>query len=363
MSEQPSHEPTPRRLAEARRRGLIAHSHDLRAAVALAAAFVALIALGPSIAGQAVAYFRDALARAPAGGSAGAAAVQAVSSGLRVLAVPLAAAFVLTLVAGFAQTGGLWIGPPRADLGRLSPASGWRRLAQGRGLAASAESAVKLAVLALVAWVTLAGSLPRLPWLAGAPAARILDVFGATARQLGLRLLAGALLIGAADAVLARRRHRRALRMTRRELDRERRELEGDPIQRAERRRRSAEDLETQPPRALPDPVLVVTGGAPTGGDEGDPVIAVALAYERGGARAPIVVASGRRAEAARIAAAARAAFVPVFDDGALALALGGLDAGAEIPEETYDRVAELMRAGALPEETLATHGASGARH
>ena len=366
MSAQPIHEPTPRRLAEARRGGLIAHSHDLRTAVALAGTFAALVALGPSIVGQLAASFGAALARAPAGGPPGRAAAAAFDSGVRVLVVPLAVAFGLTLIAGWAQTGGLWIGPPRADLGRLSPGAAWRRFWGGRAVVASIEGIVKVAVLALVAVATLGPLLPRLVGLAGAPAPRVLDGFGGAARRLGFRLVAAALLIGVVDAMLALRRHRRALRMTRREIDRERRELEGDPILRAERRRRYAElDFETgalpgfpspaadgEEGHAVGDPIVVADAGA-----DGDATIAVALRYERGGARAPIVVASGRRAEATRIAARARATGVPVFADAALARALGELDAGAEIPETAYERVAELLRA-----TRSLTHGASGRR-
>jgi type III secretion protein U len=364
MSAQPTHEPTPRRLTEARRGGLVAQSHDLRTAVALAATFAVLVALGPSIVGQLADALGAALARAPAGGHLDAATAAAFDSGVRVLVVPLAVAFGLTLIAGWMQTGGLWIGPPRADLGRLSPGAAWRRFWGGGAFAVSVQGLVKVAVLALVAVATLGPLLPRLVGLAGAPAPRVLAGFGGVARRLGFRLVTAALLIGVADAMLARRRHRRALRMTRREIDRERRELEGDPIQRAERRRQYAEDdFKMGTLGGFPNPPALGSDGEAVSAQSDLVVtadadsVAVALAYERGGDRAPIVVARGRRTEAARIAARARAAGVPVFSDAALAQALCDLDAGAEIPEATYDDVAELVRA-----TRSLTHGASGRR-
>ena len=52
-----------------------------------------------------------------------------------------------------------------------------------------------------------------------------------------MRLIFAALLVGVADEIWVRVRHLRRLRMTRSEIDRERKELEGDPIHRQARRR------------------------------------------------------------------------------------------------------------------------------
>lgn len=70
---------------------------------------------------------------------------------------------------------------------------------------------------------------------------------------------------------------------------------------------------------------------------------AAALRYDAGDDGAPRVVASGRGPVAERILAEARAAGVPVRDDGALAEALAGLDLGANVPEELFTAVAEAL--------------------
>jgi flagellar biosynthesis protein len=68
---------------------------------------------------------------------------------------------------------------------------------------------------------------------------------------------------------------------------------------------------------------------------------AAALRYT--GEGAPQVVASGRGAVADTILARAREAGVPVHQDPALADALASLALGAEVPEELWKAVAEVL--------------------
>jgi len=289
-----------------------------------------LIAYAPSMGGLLRLYVATAIERAPRGDGVGAAALLALDSALRILAVPLTVAFVTPILVGLVQTGGLWVGPPRADLGRLAPG----RRARGDALAGLTRSALAVAILLFVAAVTLAPVLPRLASLGGTPP---LVVFGAVAERLGVRLILAALLAGVADEIWVRMRHRRRLRMTRSEIDRERKELEGDPIHRQARRR------EHQRLRGGADPGaagevgradLVVTAGD---------ALAIALRYDPDGGRAPIVVAAGRGPAAARVLDEARAASVPIVADAALAGVLADLPPGAEIPETAYEGVAVLL--------------------
>lgn len=359
-AEQATYDPTPRRLAEARRRGDVAQSRDLRAALALAATGAVLIVSAPSIAGLLRAYVAAALAQAARGGSLREAAVLALDSGVRILAAPLAVAFATPILVGLVQTGGLWLGAPRPDLGRLAAGR-----ARPGTLAGLVRGGVACAILLSVAVATLGPLLPRLLSLAGAPPSRALAVLGAAAQQLGLRLILVALAAGAADEIWSRLRHRRRLRMTRSEVERERKELEGDPLHRQARRREQQRlSLASGDVREAD---LVVTAGE----SDGESAIAVALRYDPDGGRAPVVVAAGQRAAAAHLTDRARAAGVPIVADAGLAGALLAIDPGAEIPAATFEAVAALLhrigvgRATArreMLEPPRGPHGASGAR-
>jgi flagellar biosynthesis protein len=70
---------------------------------------------------------------------------------------------------------------------------------------------------------------------------------------------------------------------------------------------------------------------------------AVALRYRAAPESAPAVIASGRGSVAERILEAARAHGIPVHEDADLLQLLSTCELGAEIPNELYQVVAELL--------------------
>lgn len=71
--------------------------------------------------------------------------------------------------------------------------------------------------------------------------------------------------------------------------------------------------------------------------------LAVALGFEPGADHAPEVVAKGYGLLARRIIELAREQDVPVHEDADLAEVLSNLEVGAEIPDELYEAVAQLL--------------------
>ena len=318
---------TPRRLAEARRHGQVAVSRSLTGAVGAAAAFLVLVLGAATGAGRLVAYLRAAFATATTSSLREALALgggQAVA----LLALPLGLAFVATVAAGLAQTGGLFtVAPLRLDPGRLRG-----RLLNGALLLEAGRGVLEAAVLLGLAALTVLPLLRPLAALAGASAARVLAAAGVVAAALGWRLVTAALLFGAADLVWQRHRHRQALRMTRHEVERERRQHEGDPRLRAERQRRHRYELTQHPLDVVRQASFVIVGHHQ----------AVALRYD--GSSAPVVLARGERLVAARLQELARQAAVPSFFDPGLAAALFAVEEEAEIPEALYQPVAQIVK-------------------
>ena len=183
-SGEPTEEPTPKRLEEARRRGEVPQSRDLSSAAA-------------------------------------------------------------ALAAGLLQTRGL-LAPEalRPDLGRLSPMAGLGRAFGGQAALQVGKGLLKVALVGSIAWATVRPVLAGVAALAGAPASRLLAAMGALASRLAGRVALVALALGVADYLLVRRRHLRRLRMTREEVRREAKDAEGDPSHRAERQRLHREILE-----------------------------------------------------------------------------------------------------------------------
>ena len=163
----------------------------------------------------------------------------------------------------------------------------------------------------------------------------MLAALGFFAERLGLRLALALLALGTIDWLLARRRHRRSLMMTRHEVKREFKESEGDPQHKAERHRLHREIGEQRMIEDVRKADFVVVN---------PDHIAVAVRYDRDADAAPVVVAKGERLLAERIKQVAREAGVPIYRDLGLARALNELPQGEEIPEALYEAVAELLR-------------------
>jgi flagellar biosynthetic protein FlhB len=319
---------TPRRLAEARRQGQVAISRSLSGAVGLATAFVVLVLGGGAGAGRLAAYLRSALVEATRGASAGDALAVGLGQGAALLALPLGLALVAAVTAGLAQTRGLFtVTPLRLDPGRLRG-----RLWHGPALLEAGKGVLEAAILLGLAASTVLPLARPLSALAGAPATRVLVAAGVVAAALGWRLVAAALAFGAVDLLWQRHRHGQALRMTRAEVERERRQHEGDPRLRAERQRRHRADFEQHLPSDVRQGSFVIAGAER----------AVALRHDEAGA--PLVVARGEGLLAARVLELARAAGLPIFADETLAAGLADVETGQEIPPALYEPVARIVQ-------------------
>ncbi|MFT3914373.1 MAG: EscU/YscU/HrcU family type III secretion system export apparatus switch protein [Anaeromyxobacteraceae bacterium] len=341
MSER-THDPTPRRLRRSRERGEAPSGRELSGAAALGAGLLAAGAVLPGGAADLAALLRRALelrGAGPDGALAPAAAlVEAGGLALRLALVPALAAGGAAALAGALQAGFLWspaAALPRAD--RLDLARGLRRLASPSALAQAGLGLAKALLLAGIAWTSLRTLAPALAALPAAAPAALLRAPGLLLPLAG-RLAAALLVLGALDALLARRRHLAQLRMTRDEVRRDGREDEGDPRLREERRRlarAAAEEPAGTPGQATARATVLVVN--PTH-------LAVALRHDRGADEAPRVLAKGAGREAARLRSAARRAGVPIVRDVPLARALFHLsEVGEEIPEALYDAAAAVL--------------------
>ena len=322
--------PSERRLAQARRLGDVVISRDLVAASAFATVCAALVAGGRSWVGGWVAYSRTALAmtdgtRSPA---------DALGAGLAVVAaggaLPLGLMVTVMLLAGLAQTRGGFAWRARAQqlVPSLARVSGRDRLLD------VTQDLVKITVLGVVAAASLLPCLSALVTLSGADAVRVLAVLGGSARRLSGYLAIAMVALGSADYLWQRARHQGRLRMTIDEARRERKEDEGDPEHKAERRRRHRELHEAA---ALADvaraDLIVVLPGS----------MAAAIAHAGGADDGPRLVAWGEQLRARQIEAGAGAAGLPNFIEPALVRALALVEEGGEIPETLHGAVARLL--------------------
>lgn len=224
----------------------------------------------------------------------------------------------------------------KLQFSRLNPVRGFSKLFSRQRLADLVLMIGKLLTLVAAGLIFVA---PMLADLLTAPAGGLEQEAGAAVSIAVRTFTAFALAIllwGLGDRFLQKRRHIKRMRMTKQEVQRERKEQEGDPLIRSERKKVHRQMIDGVGFTGLGRASVVVVN--PTH-------IAVALAYQEEQDDAPWVVVSGRGHSALRIRGEASRRGIPVVEHVPLARSLISLEPGEEIPEDLYPAAAEVIRA------------------
>ncbi len=331
---------TEKRLRDARKKGDVARSRDLSAALIVLAAVGTLLSLRPWLGTQLHTIMRVGLVYGPETLTHTAAMGDALAAAGGAALKLLAPMFGVTLLAALVSplfSGGFSFSfealQPKPE--RLNPVEGFKKLVSLRGLVELGKSMLKVGliggVLAMVLWKG------RWQLLASGHG----NVHDGIQLALGVighacLLFAGALLVvGLADMLWQRFDYARRMRMTRQEQRDEHKETEGSPETRSRVRGMQQQMAQRRMMEAVPEADVVVMN--PTH-------FAVALRYDGERMRAPRVVAKGLDLVAARIRGVATQHEVPLVSVPVLARALYHTTRiGQEIPAALYVAVAQVL--------------------
>jgi flagellar biosynthetic protein FlhB len=332
-------EPTAKRLQDARREGQVPRSRELGHVLMLGIAAAALVLMatplmqsGASVVGNGL-RFDAAAATEPAQMGVRLAALGWAAA---VTTLPVLGCMLVAAVLGPLALGGFNFAPgvlePKFD--RLDPVAGIGRMFALRSLVELVKVMLIAALVGAVGAWFIVGHVDEFASLAFEGLPRALPHFGWLIAA-AFALMVGALaLVSAIDVPYQIWQHRQGLKMTLEEVKREHKETEGDPHIKARVRSAQREAARKRMMAAVPTADVVVTN--PTH-------FAVALKYAGQGA-APIVVAKGTEAVAARIRELARMNGVPRLEAPPLARALyRHVEIGAEIPAALYAAVAQVL--------------------
>lgn len=335
------HEPTERRISEARKRGEIARSPDLNTAAGYAGMLVAASIFGPvamlaigdlgvTMIDQSHRLAQQVLVSA---------ALPAGMTGVLVLAcAPFLLGPLIGVVMLLAATRGVVFAPDRIapKLSRISPLANAQQRFGPDGLFEFVKSAVKLCLVSFALGLFLNSHLPRILAAVGAPAGAAMVVLLELMRDFLVIVLIMALCLGLIDYLWQRMRLLKRLRMSRQELIEEHKDSEGDPHVKAQRRQRGRQIAMNRMLADVPKADVVIVNPSH---------YAVALQWKRGSGKAPVCLAKGVDEMAARIRAAAAEAGVPLHSDPPTARALfAAVELGQQIRPEHYRAVAAALR-------------------
>lgn len=331
--------PTGRRLKKARERGQVARSAEIPGVLVLAGFLVFCRVFGGAWLGKIQAFLAGSLGHlatadmTPTGLGALFTSTASVTGAL--LAAPLG------ICAAASLAGNLLQGPPPLTLKPLQP--DWSKLDPVKNIAKIFSLKQWVEVVKIVLKLTLYGSVaytaardailatPSGATGAAGTLAMLLALSGTVIFRVTILSASLALL----DYLFRRYDHTRSLRMTKREIRDERKEMEGDPLIRARIRSKQLALARSRMMSDVSKATVVITN--PTH-------LAVALRYVPGETEVPKVLAKGRERIAARIRELAHEHRIPIVSDPPLARALyKAVPVGREIPQALFRAVAEIL--------------------
>jgi flagellar biosynthetic protein FlhB len=333
-------QPTEKRLKDAVEEGNIARTPDIQTVFVLTAAFAVVSFYGreqtETVGSIAVGIFgglaRYQINAASIGDWAGICA----KTGLG-LALPIC---VTCMVAG-AVAGGLQsqfrTSPKALELkfSRINPAEGFKRVFSMQAWVKLGTDAMKLGIVGIILWQALKQILTDPLFYTPVAPNRLGTFIAESFSTLLGRCIFALGGIAAINFIYQQRRVKSELMMTKQEVKDENRQQEGDPRLRGIRRQMARRRLQKQMLKAVPTADVVVTN--PTH-------FAVALKYQRGTDKAPIVLAKGERLFAMRIKSIAADHDVPMVENKPVARMLFKYGkVGKPIPAELYKAVAEIL--------------------
>lgn len=338
-----SFEATEQKLSDARKKGDVPKSVDLFTASAYAGLFVAFSFLGQRSVDKLTAALVSLLDQAPSlvplffGGSSfnttGGLLKVIFLATLPIFAVPAAC----VLAAVFAQRA-LVFAPSKLapKLSRISIISNAKNKFGRGGLFEFSKSFLKLLIYATILSMFISSRLDEIISILHAGYQTTISFMV----QIGLGFLFIAILvsagIGFADAVWQHSEHRRKNRMSRKEVQDEQKNSEGDPQLKQERRQRALTISKRKMMSDIPGADVVIVN--PTH-------YAIALTWSRLPGEAPVCVAKGVDEIAKAIRLAATEANVPIHSDPPTARALyATTDIGEMITPDHFSAVAAAVR-------------------
>jgi flagellar biosynthetic protein FlhB len=331
---------TAKRRADARKKGQVARSREIPSVLVLLTGLTALFFWSSAM------YRHSARLLARLFGQIGSYPLDPVSfqelardilSSMAVILAPVLLGIAAAGVLGnYLQVGSLFSWEAaRPDFGKINPGKGLGRLFSRQAAAELAKSIVKFLIIGWVAYATIRAEWGQIVALWNQEVVQIFQYIGRVSFDLFLKTVLVMAVLAGLDYAFQRWSYEKSLRMTRREVQDEFKQTEGDPLIKSRIRSIQREMARKRMMAEVPKADVIITN--PTH-------LAVALQYRYRDMNAPKVVAKGAELVAQKIKEIARAHGVPFVENKPLAQTLyKTVEVGETIPTSLYQLVADIL--------------------
>jgi flagellar biosynthetic protein FlhB len=338
--EQKTEQPTEKKLSEAMDRGQFAKSHELTVLFPIAAVLGVLTLTAPAASREVAEYSIGMFTRFAVTSVEQDTVLSQISEAMLTFGRAIGPLFVGIVIAVLIASGvqsGFHLSPKAVGfkLENLNPIAGFGRIFSKSVLVRSGIDLLKLAAIGSALWLGARGLMLDPLFSAPVEAAYLGQFLNSATIVFLTRLLFALGIVAAISFGYEKFKMSRELMMTRDEVKDERKQAEGDMHTKAAMRRMARRLVQKQMLAAVKTADVVVTN--PTH-------FAIALKYERGVDKAPVILAKGENRFAQRIKALAAENGVPTVENKPVARLLFAMGkVGETIPAELYQAVAEIL--------------------
>ena len=333
---------TPKKKADARKKGQVFKSREVSTAFILLILVVSLSALGPNIYDQLTLYFKriyqEYLVNAATLDFATLANIYIESAMvlIKVVLPILLISMVAGLISGYVQVGFLLtLEPLKPQFSRLNPLKGFKRFFSLRAIVELLKSLLKIIIVTVVAYSYISSQTNEILNLIDTTVAGVMLYIASSAFSVSLRICIALIVLGLLDYIYQKFDYEKSLKMTKQEVKEEFKQQEGNPEVKSKIKQKQRQMSMKRMMQEVPNADVVITN--PTH-------YAVALKYDTQKSPAPFVIAKGQDYIALRIKDMAKQNKVEVVENKQLARTLySTVDIGEAIPPELYQAVAEIL--------------------
>ncbi|WHH58951.1 flagellar biosynthesis protein FlhB [Petroclostridium sp. X23] len=333
---------TPKRKSQAREKGQVLQSREIKSAILLILAFLTLKMSGGFIFDNITQFTKKVFIQYTinkeilAQGSFWSLVMESILLILKVIAPILGVVLIAGLAASYAQVGFLFTTKtlePKLD--KLNPIQGFKRMFSAQALMELAKSLAKIMIVGYIAFTYIKKEAGSVVNLMDMEVMSIAVYIGQIVINVALRMGVVLMVIGIIDYIFQWKQHEKSMMMSKQEVKEEYKQTEGNPQIKSKIKQKQREISMRRMMSDIPKADVVITN--PTH-------FAIAIKYDAKTADAPIVLAKGQDYIALRIKEIAKENRVEIVENKPLARALyDSADIGEKIPEELFQAVAEVL--------------------
>jgi type III secretion protein U len=338
-SEEKTEMPTPKRLRDARKKGQVAYSKDFTSTLLLVGifAYIGFKWQGAVLALREFLAFPARFFAAPFQAGLDAVMEVCLQEVMDLLLPLLGIAAAFAIVGGFMQVGALFsMQPIKPDIKKLNPMEKLKQIFSKKNFFEFLKSTAKVIFLGILIYKLIKNQLGAMILLPYAGVAGLMATIGPVMKKFAFLVIFAYVVMAVIDIFYQRKSFTKKMMMSKSEIKREYKEMEGSPEIKGRRRQLQQEMMNEPPAQRTNRANALITN--PTH-------LAIAILYEEEATPLPVVLAKGEGKLAEEMIKVARTMGIPIMRNVPLAHAL--MDAAEVlefIPSELLEPVAEVLR-------------------